>query len=62
MFGLDKPRALDDDEHESGPAVRQWLIEYRLYGIQKALYVIAVLLLLIFLHAIHPEWGIWHLS
>jgi hypothetical protein len=47
MFGLDKPRLLTDDERASGIATRQWLIEYRLYSIQKALYLIAFLLLLI---------------
>jgi hypothetical protein len=60
MLGVDKPRVMRDDELNSGQGVRQWLIECRLYSIQKALYAIAFLLLLIFAHAVHPEWGIWH--
>jgi hypothetical protein len=47
MLGLDKPRLMTDDERESGQGTRQWLIEYRLYNIQKALYLIALLLFLI---------------
>lgn len=47
MLGLDKPRMMTDDELASGQGTRQWLIEHRLYSIQKALYLIAFLLLLI---------------
>jgi hypothetical protein len=31
---------MKDDELASGQGVRQWLIECRLYSIQKALYII----------------------
>jgi hypothetical protein len=38
MFGLDKPRMMKDDELASGQGTRQWLIEHRLYGIQRTLW------------------------
>jgi hypothetical protein len=47
MLGLNKPRIMTDDELASGQGTRQRLIEYRLYEIQRVLYVIAFLFLLI---------------
>jgi hypothetical protein len=51
---------MTDDELASGEGTRQWLIEYRLYGIQSTLYLIALLLFVTLLHDVHPEWAIWH--
>jgi hypothetical protein len=54
MFDLDKPRIMTDDELASGQGTRQWLIEHRLYSIQRILYLIAFLLFAILVHAM------WH--
>lgn len=53
---MDKPRPMKDDELASG-GVRQWLIEYRLYEIQRALYGIAAFLLLILLALVRISFG-----